>query len=451
MAKGNINPDFQAAPFLGESSHNPIEFQRRHKMIKYQNEKLRQEQIEENTAKGLQRLMLDLKGWEDQEGFKEIVNDHDKVINGFLDLSKKGLNLTSPKTSQEILAFKAITDAQQKIMQKVDTWGQNKKTYDLVEEAIKQDASKPADDQRIDWDTTRKNVSNAMKGISINDRQMQVEKLLAVKPQIGDVHKYVADNMEFITKPDIVQVPYTDPSTGLQGSRSNELMTPENEKKREQDLRKLYQTAPEPVLNAIKIAKAKDKTLDVMKDEDYFVSMYDPKFKQKMVDKISGTGGGFEINLGGGGKITMQPGSLRPEATPYGDKTYTNSYIWPTPTKSITIPIGATGSAQFLGTTWSPIEKGGTVEATPYLYDPATEEFVFNVTSNQNAPWVQNNRPVSIPRSVIGALADDFPIIVNGKKSTLKEVYGTTKQTKNIVPGTEKNFWSTPPYIPKKK
>src|SRR4030042_6276689 len=101
MAKGTIDPAFQAAPFLGESSHDPIEFVRRHNLAKYQATKIRQEEIRRNTAEGLDKLMVDLKGWEDQQGFKEIMADQDKVFRGFLEMSRKGMNLTSPRTPDE--------------------------------------------------------------------------------------------------------------------------------------------------------------------------------------------------------------------------------------------------------------------------------------------------------------------------------------------------------------
>jgi hypothetical protein len=177
--------------------------------------------------------------------------------------------------------------------------------------------------------------------------------------------------------------------------------------------------------------------------------MYDPQFRQKMVDKISGTGGGFSINFGGQ-KINMQPGKLRNEPLPYGTKTFTGAYTFPSTTKALTVPVGSGGSEQFMGQSWVPI-KEGTVEATLYAYDPATETFIFNTTSNQNAPWVQNNRPISVPRSVIGDQADELPIEVDGQIKKLKDVYGTKAPAKNIVPGTEKGFWSKPVYIPKKK
>ncbi len=431
MAKGRINPDFQAAPFLGESSHDPIEFVRRHNLVKYQLAKEKQKEQEENTAKGLEKLMLDLKGWEDQEGFKEIVSDHDRVIKGFLEFSKKGLNLTSPKTSKEIMAFKAIQDAQNKIMQKVDTWGQNKQSYDLVNEAIKQDAMRPEEDRRLDWEATRNNLMKAMKGVSILDRNMQPENILVVKPQIGDVHKYVADNLEFLPKPDVVTEPYTDPNTGQTVSRTREVENPEYEKKKELALRKLYQTAKEPIRNAVKQARERDKTLDVMNDEDYFVSMYDPQFKQKMVDKISGTGGGLSFNFLGQ-KTTMGPGVER-DPLPYGDRTYSSPYEF-TGAKPIKVNYGTEGSSIFMGNSWVPLTGGGDVEAELRFYDPTRDEFVFRTTQAGVAPFTMNNMTIAIPRSVLGDKADDLPIRMNGQVKKLKDIYGTKKQEKKKLP-----------------
>jgi hypothetical protein len=444
MAK-TINPAFQAAPFLGESSHDPIEFQRRHNLAKYQMAKLRNDQIQENTAKGLSNLMLDLKGWEDQEGYKEIVADHDKVINAFLELSKKGLNLTSPKTSQELLAYKAITQKQQEIKQKVDTWNQQKGVYDMMKKTIEADAAKPSGDQRIDAEASYKNIQDVLKSNSIMDRNGKLQNMLVLKPEIGDVHKYVNDNMKFITQPEIITEPYNDPVTGQTISKTREVMSPENEKKREVDLRNLFKTAPEPVLNAVKATKAKDKTLDVMSDEDYFVSMYDPKYKEKMVDKLSGTGGGLNINFLGQ-KTTMSPGRQRKEPLNYGNQTFTSPYEFSS-TKPIRVPLGAQGSEIFMGKDWSPLTGGGDVEATLSFYDSNTDKFIFRTTQAGAAPFVMNNMTIAVPRSVIGDQADDLPIEVNGKVEKLKDVYGSKKPEVKLIGG--KSFVT--PYIPKKR
>lgn len=449
MAKGNIDPAFQAAPILGESSHDPIEFTRRHNMAKYQQAKAQKDQADKNTAEGLDKLMIDLKGWEDQEGFKEIMADQDKVMNTFLSLSKKGLNITNPKTSDEVTVYKAITDAHSKIKQKVDTWTRNKETYDLAMQAIKQDAVKPPEDQVIDHEKTREEIQKSMSGIGILDRDMRLEKLLVKRPQVSDVHDYVAKNLEFITKPDIVTEPYTDPVTGNQASKTREVMSPENEKKREQDLRKLYQTAPEGVINAVKIAKSKDKTLDVMKDEDYFIAMYDPQFRQKMTDKIAGKGGGLSLNFLGQ-KTTMEPGRQRKEPLPYGDKTFTSPYEFAS-AKPLRVPLGAAGSEIFMGKTWTPLTGGGDVEATLSFYDSNTDKFIFRTTQAGAAPFVMNNMTIAVPRAVIGDQADDLPIEVNGEIKKLKDVYGAMKTVAKEIPGIGKNFWSKQVYTPKNK
>jgi len=458
MAKGNIDPAFQAAPFLGESSYNPIEFQRRQKTIKYQRDKLKQEEIEDNTAKGLQKLMIDLKGWEDQEGFKEIVGDHDKVINGFLALSKKGLNLMSPKTSQEIMAYKAITEAQQKIMQKVDVWGRNKDVYDLVTQAIKQDSLKPEDQRNLNPSLTTDNLMASYKGKSILDREMKIENILAFNVKPSDVIKKIMDSKDFYIPTTRTQSVIFNEETGQNESYFKEDMAPADVKENvrragiqyegltkqyKETITKMRDADPDPILN-------------VMPEKDYFATIAVPTYKKQFLEKTSGGGSGFSINIGGN-KINMQPGNLRPEPLPYGEgtgsKTYTNAYIWPVPTKSITVPIGAAGSAQFMGTNWVPIERGGTIEATLYLYDPEKDEYVFNVTSNQNAPWVQNNRPVSIPRSVIGDLLDGVPVKVGNVVKKLKDIYGSAKQVKKELPGIGVDFWKKQeaPYVLKNR
>jgi len=429
MAKGNINPEFQAAPFLGESSYDPIEFQRRHKMIKYQIEKQRQEETEERTAKGVEKLMLDLKGWEDKEGFNEIVADHDKVIKAYLDLSKRGLNLTSPRTSQEIMAFKAITDAQQQIMQKVDVWGRNKDVYDLVTQAIKQEALKPEDQRNLNAELTTDNLIKTLKPGILN-RDMKLENILAFNVRPADVIKKITDAKDFYLPATRTQTVRFNEETGQNESFFVEDMKPEDIKENVRRANIQYEGLTDQYKETIKKMRDSDpnKEFNVMSDKDYFATIAVPPYRKQFLEKATGGGGGFSINIGGQ-KISMQPGTLRPEPLPYGEgaegKTYINSYWWPVPGKSITIPVGTGGSAQFMGSRWSPITKGGSVEATLYLYDPERDEFVFNVTSNQRAPWVENNRPVSVPRSVIGNIMDEVRIKKDGKVVMLKDIFGT--------------------------
>ena len=452
MAK-TIDPAFQAAPYLGDSSHDPIQFARRQNLQKFQAQKQKYEETQRNTARGLENLMVDIKGWEDQQGFKEIMAEQDKIMNGFLDLSRKGLNLVSPKTTQEIMAYKAITDAHEQLKQKVDTWNTQKGVYDLVKKAIEVDSAKPESDQRIDRDATMGNMSKVLQSKSIYERGAGLQNLIVTKPEIGDVHKYVADNLEFITKPDIITEPYTDPVTGQAQSRTREVMSSANEKAREKDLRNLYATAPDPVKNAVKQQREKerDPNLNVMKDEDYFVAMYDPQFKQKFIDKTVGTGGGFALNFLGQ-KTSMGPGIER-DPLPYGERTYSSPYEFQN-TKPIKVNYGDSGSSIFMGNQWIPLKGGGDVEAELRFYDSNRDEFIFRTTQPGIAPFVQNNMTFAVPRSIIGDQADNLPIKVGGQIKKLKDVYGTMQKTKKELPGLGTNFWNKPsskPYIPKSK
>ena len=70
------------------------------------------------------------------------INEIKKYLDN-LELSKKGLNLIAPKTEQEIKAYKAIQNAHNNIIQKVNAWDQNKKQIDAIEVLEKADKSKP--------------------------------------------------------------------------------------------------------------------------------------------------------------------------------------------------------------------------------------------------------------------------------------------------------------------
>ncbi len=461
MAKTNIDPAFQAAPFLGESSHDPVQFAREQKMLKYQEREKRRKEEEENLSKGLEKLALDAKAWEDNEGFKEITGDHNKIINAFIELTKKGVNINAPKTEGELMAYKTINQKLSEVKQKVDMYNRNKMAFDMATQAIKQDALRDPNDQVFDYTKSRESINKAMQGKTIADRNFELDGLLVYRPNPNVVTEFTTKNKDFLYTPPIVTEPYTDPVTGKAGSTTKMIETPEEQEKVIQSYRDLYKKMSPFERESLKAVRELNKeddkktNMDTLDDEDYYVTLYNRPFKQKMIDKLSGgSGGGVLFGFNFGGQNVKFPGEKHDEPVPYGTKTYTGTYMFPATStaKSLTVPIGAQGSEQFMGQSWAPI-KEGTVEATIYLYDPAKDEFVFNVTSNQNAPWVQNNRPVSIPRYILGDLADNLPIKdVDGKIKKLKDVFGPIVVVKKELPGIDQNFWnkSNTPYIPKK-
>ena len=438
MAKGTIDPAFQAAPFLGESTHDPIEFQRRHKAFRYQQEKIRQEKIEENIAKGLEKLMIDVKSWEDKEGFNEIVTDHDKVIKGFLELSKKGLNVTSPKTSQEIMAYKTITEAQQKIMNKVDVWNRQKDTYDLITQALKQDSMKRPEEQNLERDKIMDNIFSSMKGKSILDREMSIDKILVFRPQIGDMWKHIADNAKSFGEMDVKTTESLDEETGRVITHTVPFLADDKRKRFEEAAKGAYRTAKDSIKESVRMNFEQyrkdnpDDPLSVGTPEEYYVEMAKPKGSRKYETRIKGAGGGIGFNFFGQ-RTTSQPGTIRNPityGTGEGGKTYASPYEFQG-MKPIKVNwTDPTDVMVFYNEQWSPVNKTGDVEAELRLYDSEKDEFVFRTTQQGEAPFTRNNVTFSIPRAIVGDRADELPIVVNGKVKKLKDIYGPQTQPK---------------------
>lgn len=454
MAK--IDAAFQAAPNLGGTNYDPIAFARRNRMEKFQIQRQQQEEQAKNTARGLENLMTDVKGWEDQEGFKEIMADQDRVMNGFLDLSRKGLNLVSPKTTQEVMAYKAINDAHAQIKQKVDVWQQQKSIYDLYQKAIEQDSVLPPDEQKIDRTATMNNIQKVLKSKSILSRGNDLQNLVVTKPEKGDVHQYVKDNIGMITKPQKIQMPYTDPDTGQLGSQMQEVVTPEIQKQQVVDYRNLYRTAPPKIKEGVIQARKQDPDNDPkMTDEDYFITMYNQKFKEQMINKKAGTGSGFDITLFGTQKVKDMPPAIKnPNPIPLGERTYNEHYDFNITKPFIGISMSSLGADVYQGNKWEPASKeGGLINAQLNFYDPKTDSFIFTSASNGMDAGVFKQQTFSVPRSHLGKEVDNLPIkLDNGKVGKLKDIYDQTPIGAKTLP-LPTNFWSKPskPYIPKSK
>lgn len=426
MAK-SINPAFQAAPDLGGTSYNPLEFAQRHNLEKFQIQKRQKEEQERNTAQGLSDLMLEVKGWEDQEGFKEIMADQDRIMNGFLTLSRKGMNLVSPKTTQEIMAYKAIRDAHSAIKQKVDTWGQQKAIYDLYQKAIEQDSILPVDEQRIAKEASMANIQKVLKSKSIIERGNGLQNLLVTRPEIGDVDEYLNKNKDRIPKLDTKSYSYNDENGQLM-THTEVLKTPEKEKEIEAALRNLYKYSEPRIKNAIKRQGEINKGNEPVgfTDEDRFVARGYPAYAEKFIDKAASSGSGFSVGfnfLGASGKIT--PGEHQTNDLQYGGRNFNDRYDFSFPTaKSFFIPpLGGEYSTE---NEWKPITgAGGPIEGNLQFYDPTTDKLIFKVSQDARYPWIKNNTTIAIPRKNL-AKADDLPIkLDNGKTGKLKQILPT--------------------------
>ena len=453
MAKPNIDPAFQGAPNLGGTSYDPIAFARRHKMEKFQIQKAKREEQEKATAQGLRDLMTDVKAWDDKKGFEEIMADQDRVINGFMELSRKGINLVSPKTTQDIMAYKAIQEEHNKIKQKADVYATQGKIYDTLIKAIEVDSALSPDQQRIEREESMKNIRDILKTDGILDRGSKLANAIVQKVDWNDIYKVVESKQKFLRKGTISQQIITNPD-GSKEKRMVEDLSPEDEKWNIKMYGQVYDDF-DPKYKAV-IKKKREADTDPnfrgMSDKDYFIASFSMPYRKRFMDSPVGTGNGLSINFGGK-QIKVNPGEFTDEEYKFVGRTYKDRFKVSTPSP-IQIPIGLTGSTIYSGQDWRPLEGGSAVEGTITFYSIERDAFLCRSTVTQRDPFVRPEMMFEVPRKEFGDDADKFPIIVDGKTITLgefrkKKGMGISSPAIKTIKG--KDFRVSTPYIPKSK
>jgi hypothetical protein len=413
-------------------------------MLRYQTEKLRQEQIRKNTEEGLKDLTIELKGWEDQQGFKELMAEQNKIRNGFVELSRKGMNLMSPRTTDEVMAYKAIMDAHERVKQKADVWNQQKAVYDLIMKGIEEDSKQP--EQKIDAEATVKNLREVLTKHSIEDRGTLLSNAIVKKFGMEDIDKWINERKDRGPKLDVESHPITDENGNIHNI-TTQVRNPKKEKEIRTWWSNQYKYAPQGIKDAVKQRgeQVRGQEPEGFSDEDRLIGMAEPWYQQKFMDKQVGKGGGFDIDFGGQ-KQKMQPGVLAPQPKEIGSRLYSGVYEFPATTKPLIINLLSNEAEEHVGRGdpktgsdgWKPVkpDDAGNVEATLLFYDPKKDELIFRTTQNNDKPYIRNNTEVSVKRtSVTGS--DDLPIMVDGKPKKLKDVIGEKKTGVKLIGGKD--------------
>jgi len=416
MAK-MIDPGFQAAPYLGDSSHDPIEYIRRRNIAKAQMFKERKKEQEEATMEGLQKLMVEVKGWADQKGFEEIISDRQKVIDTFLHFSRRGMNVMAPKTPEEQTLYKGLSEKLEKVKYKAQVYAENKDIFDFVQKEL----LNPKNDELIDKPATRERLKQALQtGDVLNMREIMGD-VIVKKPQLEDVYKYIRENERVVTKLPRIGSTYIDES-GQERTVTTETWTPQLRKQVTNDLKKLYNSAKPEIKETLKyLLKADETAPKGWSAEDYFIYIGFPAYKEQFIDKPTSAGGGLQLNFMGS-QMRITPGRLRTEPLRFGDKEFANVYEFGV-NKNVTFPVMAQNTSRYSYGTWKLFDKGGTLTGQLLYYDPNTDSFLFKLSESSNAPLAENNDNVLVPRSVLGESADDLPIQTPEGRKTLKEAF----------------------------
>jgi len=431
--KGTIDPAFQAAPYLGDSSHDPIEFTKRQVAIKYQRAKQKQAETERDITKGLDKLTLDLKDLYGEKGIDEVLRDQATTKDVWVKLYKAGAR-DSSTNPLAIKGLQAITKKQEESLKKVDVLTANKAILDSYSKAYFEDSKLPKEKQMFDHEAGMVKIEAAKKEVEkkgILETQGIFDNILVKNPTPGDLDKYVTQFKDFIPKVNI------DPVSG----------EPNRTQLKEQKdyMEKVFATLPENELKVLEDLQKRVPAYKVAPLKDIFMDLYSPAAAGKLSKPIKETSGGTPFNfLGASGD--MSPGEHQTNDVRYAGTNFNNRYDFSFKTaKTFFIPpLGGEYSTE---DEWKPITgAGGPLEGNLQFYDANNDELIFKLSQDARYPWIKNNTTIKIPRKNL-AKADSLPIkLPNGKIGTLKDLLPEQPTTKKFPVN-----WSKPttPYIPK--
>lgn len=132
----------------------------------------------------------------------------------------------------------------------------------------------------------------------------------------------------------------------------------------------------------------------------------------------------ISINIGGA-DLKVSPATKRDSPVVYGDKTYNDTYAFAGNTTLSNLPTD--GGLRFRGTSSRGLKKGN---ITGKLKDYVADDDMIIIEASTGIPEldIETKGLVAIPRSSIQG-ADNLPVIVNGKTTTIGAIRGTNSAT----------------------
>jgi hypothetical protein len=414
MAK-TINADFQAAPFLGESSFDPNEFMRRYNTTMYQQKRVQQMEESRDTKAALDKLSLDVKAWDDKKGFEEITKKKEMIQKTAIEIMGKKINWVNPKTRQDMAAYKGVNDALNSLKRDVDVWNENKIGYDLIQTEIKKQLSLPEDERTMNIKETQANLQKELSDNDIANRNLSLDKIVKYDIKPKDIIKKVLSSKDFFEKGTQTQNVIEMPDGSKQVSMS-ESLTPEQEKENIKRAGIMYEGLTDSYKLAVKKMRDADPDPDmkVLSDKDYFSTIAVPTYKDKLIRRpVGSSSGGSGINFGGA-NIKYEP-TERQAFRNY--KTYHPTLKWPTQN----IPVDDV-------IVWKPNgEKVRVTKKTLQLqytgYDEETDQLTFLTESNYyGGDQLGKGDQIAMQSEDVPPEFKDIEILVEGKKVKIKDV-----------------------------
>lgn len=313
MANGKIDPGFVAAPFFGPSSYDPVQAVENLRLERQKYGAAAKDKKDKDFEAGKKLIDLDIKGWEDQQGFDEISNELEDLKTQYVELGSQGFNIYDPTSRAEQKIAKAFRTRLAQVKQKHDVWQQEKATIEDVDKIIRAEQGKPEEEQDIDIDATREKIDEWMKTEGgVIDRAPLSKELIVGKARPVDAGKYFqAAIPKFVPGTDqTVKRFIVDEATGKWSKTTWEGVDPARART---GIMKAYKAAPKNVRNAVDRMYEEDPDKGVMNKEDWLVQTYGPAYPEKTrkeqgMGSTSGDSGGSGLpTKDQDGKYPIQP------------------------------------------------------------------------------------------------------------------------------------------------
>jgi tetratricopeptide (TPR) repeat protein len=184
-----------------QDTYSPVEFAQKQHMEKFQAQKSQYEQTEKNSSEGMKKYSLEIDGWEDQIGYEELNKKISAIRNVFIELNAARLNLITPRSSQELMAYKALNEAMDDVRYKSSVWQSQKLAYDAATKIIFEQIIKKESERTIDIDATKANMRTLLNTPGILNRSKITENLIVYKPiaeeiKVKNSATIITDNAE---------------------------------------------------------------------------------------------------------------------------------------------------------------------------------------------------------------------------------------------------------------
>lgn len=424
MATTKIDPAFQAAPFFGESSYDPIRAVQQIKEEEYNRSLLKYKKQQEDMDKGLKELNMDIKSWEDQKGFEEISNDLETLRSKYVEVCNQGYNLTRPSNIAEQKLSKQFHTALNNLKHKHDVWQYQKQRIDAAQKVIDEQMQKPEEERDIDTAAVYSNMQALKDTDGVLNRKDLSGNLLVNKARPVDIGEYARSNFSKVV-PGMdkwVKSWSWDPATNKFSKVTGEGIKPA---RLLSGMSKLLETAPQNVKNAVdkeyKAEKAANPEMLETKEE-WFAKRYSPESpvreERTMTGGGSGTGGGgYGVpQKDASGNYPLEPQirdmHFNTKDATAKDKVYPFESVGRVPIGGVFgfKPISVVGSANNINTiTGAKEAKGLTVPATPIeinMMPVAQEEIQIEVQEPNTLKIIKEVIPKGerIPKYILDAI-----------------------------------------------